>query len=117
MVLLMCRAHLVLTDSGGIQEEAPALGLPVLVLRDRRRSGRRRSCRHRDAGGHGRRRRVYRLTRRLLEDEALYERMARAVNPYGDGKAAGRIREAVLYAFGMAEEPPVPFGGTTATPA
>ena len=52
---------------------------------------------------------VYRLTKRVLEDRAVYEGMARAVNPYGDGRAAVRIREALYYSFGLTGERPRPF--------
>ena len=95
LVHLLKRAHLVLTDSGGLQEEAPGLGKPVLVLRDvtERPEGL-------EAGtavlvGTDRVR-IVTETARLLEDDAAYERMARAVNPYGDGHAAERIVDALL---------------------
>lgn len=89
-VYLMTRAHLILTDSGGIQEEAPSLGKPVLVMRET--TERPEAV---DAGtvrlvGTDRRRIVDEASR-LLDDPQAYETMARAHNPYGDGKAAGRI--------------------------
>ena len=97
MVHLMKRSYLMLTDSGGIQEEAPALGKPVLVLREvtERPEG--------VASGVAKvvgtdRERIVAETVRLLEDPVLHERMARAVNPYGDGHAAERIVEALLNA-------------------
>ena len=108
MVLLMSRAHLVLTDSGGIQEEAPAFGVPVLVLRDTTErpeaveTGTVALAGTEEEG-------VYGLTRRVLEDGDLYDRMAKAVNPYGDGRAAERIGRALLYAFGLAPDRPRPF--------
>jgi len=90
LVDLLRHCHLVLTDSGGIQEEAPALGKPVLVLRDttERPEG--------IAAGTARlvgtsRRRIVDETERLLRDPAAYEGMARAHNPYGDGRASERI--------------------------
>ena len=108
MVLLMSGARLVLTDSGGIQEEAPALGLPVLVLRQTTERPEAVSAGTVMLAGTDEEE-VYRLTRRILEDRALYERMARAVNPYGDGMAAGRIRDALRHCFGLAGERPRPF--------
>lgn len=95
LVHLMKRSYLVLTDSGGIQEEAPALGKPVLVLREvtERPEGV-------DAGTVRLvgtcRKRIVSETRRLLEDSVAYERMALATNPYGDGHAAERIVGALL---------------------
>ncbi len=90
LVDLLRHSHLVLTDSGGIQEEAPTLGKPVLVLRDttERPEG--------IAAGTAKlvgtsRRRIVEETERLLRDQAAYEAMARAHNPYGDGHAAARI--------------------------
>jgi UDP-N-acetylglucosamine 2-epimerase (non-hydrolysing) len=95
LVYLMKHAHLVVTDSGGIQEEAPGLGVPVLVLRE---------VTERPEGveaGTVRlvgtlRERIVAEIRRLLEDETAYREMARAVNPYGDGQAAVRIVKALL---------------------
>ncbi len=95
MVHLMKRAYLVLTDSGGLQEEAPALGTPVLVLR--------RVTERPEALEAGTARlvgtdaaRIVAETRRLLDDPASHAAMARAVNPYGDGHAAERIVAALL---------------------
>lgn len=95
MVQLMKRATLVLTDSGGIQEEAPGLGVPVLVLRQvtERPEG--------VAAGTVRlvgteSVRIVAESRRLLDDPAEHAKMAQAVNPYGDGHAAERIVQAIL---------------------
>jgi UDP-N-acetylglucosamine 2-epimerase (non-hydrolysing) len=95
MVHLMKQAVLILTDSGGIQEEAPAFGIPVLVMREttERPEGV-------DAGllklvGTNTQNIVSEATR-LLDDRAAYARMAKAANPYGDGHAAERIIEALL---------------------
>jgi UDP-N-acetylglucosamine 2-epimerase (non-hydrolysing) len=95
LVYLMKRATLVLTDSGGIQEEAPGLGKPVLVLREvTERPEAVEAGTVRVVGTD--RARIVEWTRRLLDDAAEYSRMARAVNPYGDGQAAGRIVESIL---------------------
>jgi UDP-N-acetylglucosamine 2-epimerase (non-hydrolysing) len=93
-VYLMNRAHLILTDSGGVQEEAPSLGKPVLVMRDT--TERPEAV---DAGtvrlvGTDEQAIVGGITR-LLDDQAAYDRMSFAHNPYGDGKAAQRILDAV----------------------
>jgi len=97
MVHLMKRSTLVLTDSGGLQEEAPALGKPVLVLRE--------TTERPEAVEAGTARLVgtdqadiVRETRRLLDDPAAYLNMARAINPFGDGHAAERITAALLEA-------------------
>jgi UDP-N-acetylglucosamine 2-epimerase (non-hydrolysing) len=80
----------VLTDSGGIQEEAPSLGKPVLVMRDKtERPEAVRAGTARLVGPH--RARIVGECVRLLEDRAAYEAMARAHNPYGDGRASERI--------------------------
>jgi len=95
MVHLLKRSYLVLTDSGGLQEEAPGLGVPVLVLREvtERPEGV-------EAGAvrvvGTLRERIVAETSRLLEDPASYQRLARAVNPYGDGRAAERIVSELL---------------------
>jgi len=105
---LMARSHLVLTDSGGIQEEAPSLGKPVLVLRD--------TTERPEALVAGTvkligtdRDRVYGETHRLLTDEAEYRRMANACNPYGDGRAAGRIAAFLLWKHGLSAVRPEPY--------
>lgn len=91
---LMARCHLVLTDSGGLQEEAPALGKPVLVLRTETERpeavemGAVRLTGVEEAD-------ILREARILLDDPAAYAAMANAVNPYGDGKASARICEAI----------------------
>ena len=89
---LMARAYLILTDSGGIQEEAPALGKPVLVMRD--------TTERPEGVSAGTLRlvgteedHVYAAVRELLTDEDSYMEMSRAVNPYGDGHASRYIAE------------------------
>lgn len=107
-VNLMNRCYLVLTDSGGLQEEAPALGKPVLVLRNTtERPEAVRAGTVRLVGTT--REAVFKETRLLLEDAARYRRMAEAVNPYGDGQASRRICQALLYCFGLDDKPPEPF--------
>ncbi len=91
---LMNSSYLVMTDSGGLQEEAPSLGKPVLVLRDTtERPEAVEAGTVRLVGTN--RGRVYEEARRLLQDEGAYQEMARAVNPYGDGQAASRIAKVV----------------------
>jgi len=110
MVGLMSRCYLVLTDSGGLQEEAPSLDKPVLVLRDvtERPEGV-------DAGTLAvvgtDEERIITFTQRLLDDANEYRKMSEAPNPYGDGQAALRIRDAILWRFGLVPEKPVDFQG------
>ena len=95
MVHLMKHASLVLTDSGGLQEEAPALGIPVLVMR---------AVTERPEGVIAGTVRlvgtdpdqILSQSRNLLDDPQAYAAMAQAINPYGDGKAATRITNAIL---------------------
>jgi UDP-N-acetylglucosamine 2-epimerase (non-hydrolysing) len=100
-VALMSRARLILTDSGGVQEEAPALGKPVLVMRDT--TERLEGVRAGTAvltGPHAAS--IVRHAVRLLEDEEAWQAMARAANPYGDGRAALRIAARVRAHLGCA---------------
>jgi UDP-N-acetylglucosamine 2-epimerase (non-hydrolysing) len=89
-VHLMMRSHLILTDSGGIQEEAPALGKPVLVMRDVTERPEAVAAGTVKLVGTDSARILAGVTE-LLEDEAAYRRMSQAINPYGDGHAARRI--------------------------
>lgn len=100
--------HLILTDSGGLQEEAPTFGVPVLVLRDttERPEGV-------DAGtlklvGTDEET-LYTEAASLLEDKLRYEAMSKASNPYGDGQASVRIAQAILHYFGLSENKPESF--------
>ena len=106
---LMARVYLVMTDSGGLQEEAPALGKPVLVLRrETERPEAVKAGTVKLAGTEEES--VYRLAAELLGDPAAYASMAHAVNPYGDGFACRRIVDAIEWRFGLRKEPPEEFG-------
>ena len=105
---LMARCYLVLTDSGGLQEEAPALGKPVLVMR--------RETERPEAVAAGtvklagvEEEDIFSLACELLQDKAVYDTMAHAVNPYGDGHACRRIADAIEWHFGLRETPPEEF--------
>ncbi len=105
---LMARCYLVMTDSGGLQEEAPALGKPVLVLR--RETERPEAV---EAGtvqmAGTEKTEIFRMASRLLSDEAAYAAMAHAVNPYGDGHACRRIADAIEWKFGLRQDKPEEF--------
>lgn len=105
---LMSRSTLILTDSGGVQEEAPALGKPVLVLRD--------TTERPEAVDAGTVKligtdsdKVFNEAALLLTDEQEYDRMAKATNPYGDGRAAARIISALLYHYKLSDTKPCEF--------
>lgn len=105
---LMARCHFVMTDSGGLQEEAPALGKPVLVLR--------RETERPEAIAAGTVKLagveyedIVRLAKELLDDPAVFDAMAKAVNPYGDGHACERIADAIEWYFGQRTEKPADF--------
>ena len=91
----LARSYLVLTDSGGIQEEAPALGIPVLVARDKTERPEGVSAGTLALTGTNEKSLFESITR-LLDDKAAYESMAKAVNPYGDGFASKRIADILL---------------------
>lgn len=102
----MAKAHLILTDSGGLQEEAPALGKPVLVLRgETERPEAAEAGTVKIAGTEEDI--IYSLASQLLTDEEEYHKMSVAVNPYGDGNASRRITDAILYHFGITSVRPV----------
>ncbi len=104
----LSRSYLVLTDSGGIQEEAPSLGVPVLVLRDTTErpegieAGTLKLVGTSEAT-------IYKMAKELLTDDNEYKKMAKATNPYGDGLASKRIVQAILYHFGKRKDAPEPF--------
>jgi UDP-N-acetylglucosamine 2-epimerase (non-hydrolysing) len=113
-VRLMKRATLILTDSGGVQEEAPTLGVPVLVLRETTErpeaiaAGVARLV-GTDEGA------IVAAASELLDDPAAYRRMAQGANPYGDGQASRRIREALQFHFAGVGVPPDEFRAPSAT--
>ena len=107
---LMARCYLVLTDSGGLQEEAPALGKPVLVMR--------RETERPEAVAAGTVKLcgvvqddIVTMAERLIRDKDAYRAMAHAVNPYGDGRACQRIADAILWSFGRRAERPADYQG------
>ncbi len=107
---LMARCHMVMTDSGGLQEEAPALGKPVLVLR--------RETERPEAVAAGTVRlagveeeTIFQMAAQLLSNREEYDKMAHAANPYGDGRACCRIADAVAWHFGLRKTPPEEFEG------
>ena len=105
---LMARSYLVMTDSGGLQEEAPALGRPVLVLR--RETERPEAVEAGTVKIAGTEEETnFRMASELLTDEKAYHAMAHAVNPYGDGFACRRIVDAIEWQFGLREEKPEEF--------
>ena len=107
---LMARSYLVMTDSGGLQEEAPALGKPVLVLRkETERPEAVQAGTVKLAGVEYDA--IVSMADELLNDPAAYAEMAHAVNPYGDGRACRRIADAILYHFGRTDRPPEVFEG------
>lgn len=97
---LMAASHLVLTDSGGVQEEAPSLGKPVLVTRDTTERPEGITSGSARLVGTDERRIVDEVVR-LLDDPSAYDAMAHAVNPYGDGRAAERVASAIRQFFGL----------------
>lgn len=105
---LAARSYFIMTDSGGVQEEAPSLGKPVLVLRD---------TTERPEGVEAgtlklvgtESEKVKEEMEELLDNDAEYRRMAQAKNPYGDGKASERILDAITYYFGVTDKKPIEF--------
>lgn len=105
---LAARSYFIMTDSGGVQEEAPSLGKPVLILRD---------TTERPEGVEAgtlklvgtESEKVKKEMEELLDNDAEYQRMAQAKNPYGDGKASERILDAIAYYFGVTDKKPIEF--------
>ena len=105
---LAARSYFIMTDSGGVQEEAPSLGKPVLVLRD---------TTERPEGVEAgtlklvgtESEKVKKEMEELLDNDAEYRRMAQAKNPYGDGKASERILDAIAYYFGVTDKKLIEF--------
>ncbi len=105
---LMNRSTLIMTDSGGLQEEAPSLGKPVLVLRnetERPEAVKAGTVKLLGTDSEV----VYKAARLLLDHTSEYQKMAKAVNPYGDGQASRRITEALIYYFRLSDKKPDDF--------
>ncbi len=100
----MDRSFMIMTDSGGLQEEAPSLGKPVLVLRNETERPEAVEAGTVKVAGVNEEV-IYNMAKKLLTDENEYNSMAHAVNPYGDGEASRRTVEAILYHFGKGERP------------
>jgi len=108
MVNLMSKSYIILTDSGGIQEESPSLGKPVLVLRD--------ETERPEAVEAGvvkligtNKERVYSEVKTILNNKDKYIKMSKSINPYGDGKASERIVKKILYNFNLIDQSPDEF--------
>lgn len=101
-------AHMILTDSGGLQEEAPSFGVPVLVLRETTERPEGIDAGTLELVGTDEEK-VYTRARALLTDFELYKQMSQAANPYGDGKTSERIVQGILHHFGRAKQRPEPF--------
>lgn len=108
MVKMMERSFIILSDSGGIQEEAPSLGKPVLVLRNEtERPEAVKAGTVKVIGTNSEN--IFQEVRELLENSVRYTQMVKYLNPYGDGKAAFRIIQRILYFFGLIEKYPEEF--------
>ncbi|GAA3412908.1 non-hydrolyzing UDP-N-acetylglucosamine 2-epimerase [Paenibacillus hodogayensis] len=100
--------HLILTDSGGIQEEAPSFGVPTLVLRDTTERPEGVQTGVLELVGTDEQL-VYERAKTLLSDSEAYRRMSQAANPYGDGHSSERIVDSILHRFGLLDHPPEPY--------
>lgn len=101
-------AYMIMTDSGGLQEEAPSFGVPTLVLRDTTERPEGIEAGTLELVGTDEDL-VYNRAHALLTDSQLYGRMSQAANPYGDGRASERIVDAIMHHFGRLEQRPDPF--------
>ena len=101
-------SYMIMSDSGGVQEEAPSLGKPVLVLRDttERPEGIEAGTLRLVGTSEDK---VFVSAKELLEDNDIYDQMSKASNPYGDGFASQRILDAIAYSFGLTNEKPSEF--------
>ncbi|MBQ9092234.1 MAG: UDP-N-acetylglucosamine 2-epimerase, partial [Anaerotignum sp.] len=102
---LMCRSFFVMTDSGGLQEEVPSMGKPVLVLRNVTERPEGVEAGTLKLAGTDEEV-IYSMAKELLDNKEEYEKMAQAKNPFGDGQASRRIVESILYAFDKKEDRP-----------
>ncbi|MDF2855556.1 MAG: UDP-N-acetylglucosamine 2-epimerase [Neobacillus sp.] len=103
------KAYLILTDSGGVQEEAPSLGVPVLVLRDTTERPEGVAAGTLKLAGTDEEV-IFKLADELLSDQVAHDKMAKASNPYGDGQASRRIVNAILYHSGYQKQKPLDLG-------
>lgn len=101
----MHRAYMIMTDSGGLQEEAPSLGKPVIVLRNETERPEAVEAGTVLMGGVDKDV-IIQKAQMLLSDKEAYEKIAQTANPYGDGNASKRIVDAILYAFGKTDKRP-----------
>ena len=108
-VNLISRAYLVVSDSGGIQEEAPAVGVPVVLCREKTERPEAIQAGTVVLAGTDRNL-IMDTIHDLLDNKERCERMSTAKNPFGDGRAAQRIAEALLYWFGLSSQRPEEFG-------
>ena len=99
---------MIMTDSGGMQEEAPSFGVPTLVLRDTTERPEGITAGTLELVGTDEEK-VYSRAKALLTDAELYMKMSQAANPYGDGRASERIVEAILHHFGKRKDRPEMF--------
>ena len=102
------KSHLILTDSGGVQEEAPSLGKPVLVLRDTTERPEGVKAGTLKLAGIDKEN-IYQLAKELLTDDEKYREMSQTNNPYGDGQASRRICENIKYYYSIQKEKPISF--------
>lgn len=108
MVNLMCKSYIILTDSGGIQEEAPSLGKPVLVLRNETERPEAVEAGVVKLVGTNSKK-IFNEVKELLDNKERYREMTGHINPYGDGKASERIVKRILYYFNLIDQSPKEF--------